>query len=304
MLNTLSYVTVLNRANGDVYRRPRAIDFGEQGAHKFVANTRGATDGVHYFVGSPDGEYEALRLQEGVLIWTMSTAASLDPINAPLVFANGRLYLTNEDGMVICTSVLGNRGRQEWSQRLAGAVREGIHVDQRGCFVPCRDHRIYAFDPLTGGLLWEPFICRGPLDKAIQVGESSIFQYAEQDAFYVLDVATGRLRWTNKDGRLVLALHGGTVYLKDARNNLLILDEMMGPGKPATRIALVGHELFTGNAAAPAIYTAKADGRVFCITPVGVERLTPEMLQEGKAKTKKPPASGPAPTSAPVLAPG
>ncbi|MFB3890814.1 MAG: PQQ-binding-like beta-propeller repeat protein [Phycisphaerae bacterium] len=299
MFNTMNYVAVYNRATGQAMRRPGMIDFSAQGPRKFIANTRGATDGVLFYVGSPTGEYEAIRLQEGVLVWTMSTTSRLEPITAPLVCFAGRVYATNEGGGIFCATSLGVKGRQEWSQKLDGPIRGGIYVDQRGCFVPCVDHRIYAFDAMTGARLWEPFICQGQLSQAIQVGESSIFQAADQDKLYVLDVATGRLRWTSKTGQLVLAIAGGNVYLKDGTGNLQVLDEMMGPNKPSVAVALTGHELFTGNTTAPAIYTAKSDGRVFCITPADLGKLTVDMLQEpGKLRPKR--AAAPTTTSAPA----
>ena len=93
---------------------------------------------------------------------------------------------------------------------------------------------------------------------------------------------------------------GGNVFLKDGVGNLQVMDEMMGPNKPSVSVALTGHELFTGNTVAPAIYTAKANGRVFCITPADLGKLTLDMLQEpGKLKARKPST----PTSAPATAP-
>lgn len=275
MLNTLTGVVVINRTTGEAIRRPGNIVLQDAD----VANTAGTTDGYNYYVAAPNGQYYAVRLQEGVKVWSMFTSS--EPIMAPLVFNNGHLYITNEGGGVYCTAV-GRKGRQEWNHRLDGPVVGGIYVDDRGCFIPCMDHRIYAYNPLTGEKLWDPFICDGQLQQAIQVGENSVFQYADQDKFYCLDVATGRLRWPAiRDGRMVLSVIGGNLYVRDGRNNLLVLDEMLGSRKMS--VPMTGHEMFVGNATAPVMYSGRADGRLFCIAPATLSHLTMDVLK-GKKK--------------------
>ena len=281
LVNTLTQVLVINRDTGEMVRKPGDIVF-----NGYVANGQGATDGVFFYIGSPTGEYHCIRLQEGVKLWTMTTSDKLEPVSAPPVLMGGHLFLTNEGGWVFCTAT-GRHGLHEWEWKMDGPSVGGFSVDDRGLFVPCMDHRIYAFTPLTGQKLWEPFICDGALRQAIQVGENSLFQYADGDKFYCLDLATGRLRWPGlREGRQVLAVTDGALCIRDARNYLLVVDEMLGT--PRQKVGLTGHELFVGNATVPVLYTGRADGRLFCITPTITTNVTLDTIG---AKGRK--AAGP-----------
>ena len=76
---------------------------------------------------------------------------------------------------------------------------------------------------------------------------------------------------------------------------LLVVDEATGAAEVS--IPTNGMDLFVPNATMPVMYTAGADGRVFCIRPKGAGLLTEEILR-GIAASQ--PASAPA--SAPVEA--
>ena len=56
IVNTISYVLLINRTNGQLVRK---FDF------EFVANTPGSSDGGLFYVGSVNGWYHAVRLSEG-----------------------------------------------------------------------------------------------------------------------------------------------------------------------------------------------------------------------------------------------
>jgi len=153
-------------------------------------------------------------------------------------------------------------------------------VDRRGCFVPCEDNRLYAFDGLTGAELWEPFICQGPLRDPIQVGANTIFQYAHGDQFYAINLVNGKERWHKADPRLVMAATGGNVYLLDKSRNLLIVNEILGTVKAS--LPMTGMDVFARNTDASAMYTATRDGRVFCIRLLSAGHMTPDDLKERK----------------------
>jgi outer membrane protein assembly factor BamB len=281
MFNTESYVVVINRETGEVIRKPNAISFG------FAANCRGSTNGAAYYVGSADGRYAAFRLQEGVKSWTMDSTGSANPIAVPVVYLSGRLYVANENGTVVCADVsFLKHASKDWSAKLDGPIRGGFHVDERGCFVPSWNGWLCAFDYATGKKLWDPVGCHGLLREPVQVGASSVFQYAQKDKLYAIDIASGKVRWSIPDASsmFVMGANGENVWLKDSANNLLVVNEMSGA--KILSLPLTGHEMFVPNTDLPVVYTAKADGRIFCMTPTDTARVTREMLR-AKASVKQ-----------------
>lgn len=266
MINTLSYVLVFDRATGKLYRK---IPFD------FAANTSGASDGVSFYVGSTNGWYYAILLREAVKGW-WSVAG--DMITAPIRHYQDRIYVADDSGVVYATSTAGpDKGKKVWTRRLGGPVTAGFHVDSRGCFVGSDDHRIYAFNLEDGKAIWEqPFLCRGPLRESIQVGANTIFQFARRDKFYAINLVTGKQRWSLPEGRKVLALSDGEVFLLTSTNTLLLVDEMLGTVK--TSLPLTGWDLFAANVSQPAVYVASRDGKAACIRKVSAGRLTAESL--------------------------
>lgn len=265
LINSLSHVYVLNRTTGKLIR---VVEF------PFAANTGGATDGAHFVVGATSGLYHALRLMEAVPTWTKGTD---DLLTAPVEHYGGRVFVGSEDRTFRSTRI-SDWGVTEWIRRTGGPITAPFVVDKRGCFVPCEDNRLYAFSALGGAELWRPFVCQGPLRDPVQVGKTSVFQYARQDKFYAVNLASGRKRWSTPVGRLVLMVTGGDVYLLDANLNLLVIDEILGQIKNS--LPMTGFNLFVGNAMNPVIYAGTRDGRLVCIRPLGAGHLKPEMFSK------------------------
>ena len=265
MINSLHSAFVLNRKNG---RLVRSIDLG------FAANTGGTTgvNGRIFVVGSTTGKFYGIRLQEAVRVWTEGTDGLL---TAPIERLGSHAFVAGEDKVFRVTRI--GEGVEEWSTRLAGPVTAPFFVDNRGAFVPCEDNRIYAFSPLSGIQIWQPFVCQGPLREPIQVAERSLFQFARRDKFYAVNLATGRERWSREDGRLVLTVMDGKVYLLNRDGVMLVVDEMTG--EIENSLPMTGFDLFVGNTVAPALYVGTRDGRLVCIRRLTDGHLTPEMMK-------------------------
>ena len=265
-LNTLTHLILLNRSTGKEVRRIplRPVAGGPVHASRDYA-----------IVGTSRGWYYSISLREAIKIWTESTEQT---VSAPIVCFASRAYVGGEDGLLYSVR-LGDQPSEPWSQKTNGPITAAFHVDLRGCFVGSGDGRLYAYNPETGQKLWQPFICNAPLVDPMQVGENSIFQWARGDTFYAIEVATGRKRWDQADGRRVLAAIKPNVYLLDRSNNLVTVDEMLGEVRSI--LPLSGLELFADNTASPAIYAATRTGGLFCIRLLTAGHLTVEML-EGK----------------------
>jgi hypothetical protein len=122
-------------------------------------------------------------------------------------------------------------------------------------------------------------VCHGLLREPVQVGARSVFQHAQKDKFYAVDIASGKVRWSIPEAfsMTVMGSNGENVWVKDSANNLLVVNEMTGT--KVLSLPLTGHEMCVPNTTLPAIYTAKADGRIFCITPGDTARLTQDVLR-------------------------
>jgi len=264
LINTLSRVLVFDRDTGD---KKRDIAF------EFPANTGGACDGEFFYVASTKGWCHAIRLASALPVWAVSTAGL---VSAPVEYHGGHVYIASRDRSVYAAQA-GPLNNVVWRRELPAPIITGFAVDDRGCFVPCQDNRIYALDPMTGEPLWEAFITEGHLLQPIQVSQRSLFQKAEVDKFYAINLANGRLRWTRPDGKLVLAVMNGEVYLLDANGLLEVVNEVLGEVRAT--LPLVGMELFAANTSVPAIYAGDRQGRLFCIRPINAEPLSSDLLQ-------------------------
>ena len=265
LLGTASRVIVLDRDTGEEIRNLPL---------EHPANSGGASDGVNYYYPAVTGLYHAVGLDDGIELWTRKTGGM---IVAPVVHYRDQIYAAGGDEILyVVTS--GPKGETVWRQKLGGAVTAAFEVNDRGCFVPCKDSRLCAFNPFTGEPLWQPFICRAPLDTPVQVGIKAVFQYASGDKFYAVNITDGSQLWSSRDGRLVLAVIEGSVYLLDKDGNIQVVDEMKGRVKAV--MSLAGLKVFAPNATYPAKYGASDSGWVICINTVSQGYITPDMLNK------------------------
>lgn len=283
LINTLSRVMVMDRSTGKLYRNI-PLDF--------AANSSGSTDGSSFYVGSSRGHYSAIRINEALHRWTLSTG---EMITAGVEYFSGRVYVGSLNGTMRSAMVDGV-GKLAWTQCTNGPISADFVVDSRGVFMANEDNRIYAFDTFSGRLLWEqPVVMQGPARTPIQVGENTLFQVAQGEALYAVDLAKGAIRWKNPCAREVMALMDGMAYLRDKGDYLVMVNEMTG--KESGRLPMSGFDVFLPNTKASALYASSADGRVACIRKISAGYLTPELL---KAKPAEAPAAAPVVPAAPV----
>ena len=264
--NTLRHAFVMDRSNGQIVRE---LSLSQ------TANTGGACDGSYFYFASTEGLYHAISLDEAIEVWRLGMDGF---ISARPKAYGGNVYVAAENGWLTAAAP-GGPGRRIWDIRVSGPITADFHVDDRGLFVGCEDSRLYAMEPGTGLPLWEPFITNGPLRTPVQVGDNTLFQYAEADRFYALGVSDGKQRWTHDRARTVLASMNQHVYVRDAANRLLVINEFTGSVRHI--VPLTGLTIFAPNVKAPAIYAATDDGRVVCIRHARAGHLKPEMLSLG-----------------------
>ncbi len=230
IFNTLTDVLIVDRATGKLAMK---VPLG------FAASTGGAvaqdpSGRWVYYLASADGRCHALDLSRVLSLWSTESGAA---VRATPVVYGGVLFVADQNGVLHAGlgEVAGPKAlwdsNQLDSQPMHGAVLADMHVDERGCFVPCEDNRLYAFERATGKALWPAVVCQGPLRQPPQVGENTIYQYALRDRLYAIDAATGVQRWTMPEGRLVVGIvleRGIQVYVLDAAGKLRVVEEITG----------------------------------------------------------------------------
>lgn len=265
VFSTLTEATMYERDTGDFVTR---IDFTRA---EFAANTPTASDGERLYVSSVSGRVFALELETGLAVWHQRTGSM---ISATPEVMSDRLYVASTDGGLHAIEIGSERGEKLWpapgQHQAGGPFLSDIVVNEQGIFAGNGDYNVYAIDPISGRVIWR-FRCGRPVRHAVQVGADTVYAWAQGDAFYAIDLATGqRARWTLPDGRRVLCEIGDTAYVLGKRNTLMEVDATLGTVR--TVIPLSGLDLFVPNVTTPAIYAAGTDGLVCCLRPVDSDR--------------------------------
>ncbi|MCD4824143.1 MAG: PQQ-like beta-propeller repeat protein [Phycisphaerae bacterium] len=266
MINTSTRLLVIDRDTGKIYR-----DFTFK---KFSATNRGSTDGERYYVASSSKMYYAVTLLPAVARWWEEINDEI--IKAPMACYGRRLYMGTMSG-TFRVDFAGDIRERFWEKPLDGPISTEFHVDSRGAFIGCGDGNIYALNLNDGRNLWDPVQVKGDIKDPIRVGELTIFQHVHGDGLYAINLANGTKRWRLPQGRKVLATVNGDVYVLGKDNKLVIVNEITGD--PKASVLLSGFDFFAENLAAPAVYTATRDGRVFCIRSKDAGRLTVEDIK-------------------------
>jgi len=95
-------------------------------------------------------------------------------VTAPMAYFDQRLFMGTMDGLLRCANV-NSYGEKRWERTFDGSIPEKFHVDARGLFLACNDHRIYAFNPYNGKVLWPAVVVKGAVGGPMQIGEKTLF---------------------------------------------------------------------------------------------------------------------------------
>ena len=273
IINTISQVLVFDRSNG---KKIREIELKPQ-----AASTNGATDGNLFYFGSSDGRYHGLALYEAVPAWSRSTTDN-EIINASIRIFNKRIYVAGSDGSFYAADM--DRRKKAVKQKTTGPIIAPFHVDKRGSFVGSTDQRLYAYNLSNTRKLWDPFICGGPIRSEVQVTNDTIYIYAQDDKFYAIDIANGKLRWSSQNDRKVLAVEGANVYLLDEEKRCVrVVTQAKGqPVFGGSLCQMLDMDMFLNNTTTDTIFAASSGGRVMCIKPTSTPPLTQDMIKASK----------------------
>ncbi|MCY2930024.1 MAG: PQQ-binding-like beta-propeller repeat protein [Planctomycetota bacterium] len=268
VVHTAHYVIVLNAMTGKVVRDDSVGRFQD-----VSPGAGGCADSKRFYGVTPKGLCFAYDLDSGIRTWTFGGYSG---VSAPLREFAGQVFLANQDGEIMAAQA-GKSLKMNWMQSISEPIVAPLAVSKRGLFVAGEQGNLQGFESIGGARTWkEPFRCQGRLVDAPQVSGRTVFQYAQGDTFYAVNLSDGKKRWTMKNGRTVLAIVGEEACILDARRVLRVVNEETGKEKYA--LPMTGLDLFLPTTASDGIWAAARDGRVFCLRPLSAGRLTLDKL--------------------------
>ncbi len=143
------------------------------------------------FVGSNDGNIDAISLTTGQLVWSMQLGGD---VSAP-VFGGGIVYATSTTGGVEALSE--STGTVLWTASLAASVQAGPSLDvSGGALVVCDTGGVVQeFNPTTGAEGWT-FQASGSIIASTAISHGSVYFGTSAGLLYALSETTGSELWS------------------------------------------------------------------------------------------------------------
>jgi outer membrane protein assembly factor BamB len=203
------------------------------------------------FVGSADGNLDAISVTTGQLVWTMQVGGD---VLAP-VFGAGMVYATSTSGAVEAFSE--STGTMLWTAGLAASVQAGPSLDvSRGALVVCDSGGVVQeFNPTTGAEGWA-FQASGSITASTAISGGSLYFGTSTGLVYALSELTGSELWSYQAAaaigdtptltaditpghvlELIVGDADGTLYFLDASN--ASVNYTMALGSAVTGVASV-----------------------------------------------------------------
>lgn len=173
------------------------------------------------------GRLHALRATNGAVRWTRPL--ELLPEAVPAV-DEGRSYVTTGDGYLYAFDA--GTGAVRWRRRTGGQGDGNPAAADGVVYVAPGDGYVHALDAASGAVRWRRYVGGGVAFSPVLSG-GLVYAGSVEYYVYALDARTGIVRWRtgngtrpdpadrgvspSVDGRLVLAMHDGTIVALDAR---------------------------------------------------------------------------------------
>lgn len=140
------------------------------------------------------------------------------------------LYAVSNDGSVVCLppepALGGAPAKPRWMYKTEGANSAEISVSGDLLFVPSQDTGLYAFNRMTGIVVWKYF-AGVPLFSGVQVAGENVFLKTKR-GFYCLNTEKGEEQWNYAAGEMLVAVKGEVCYVWTRDEALVQLDLASG----------------------------------------------------------------------------
>lgn len=264
IINDLAHMLVIDRASGEILRDTEFV--------QSTATTAGLCDRTHFYLPGMADMLYAIDLTIGQAVWSLAYEGLA---SVPIRSYGDRVYVGTIEGQMSCF-VVGSAGERRWSIDYDSAILAPFTVDARGLFF-ATGRKIRALDRTTGLSLWEPVHVEGEIHDAMQLSDTTLYQHAQGDGLYAVNLATGDVRWKMENGKTVVAIMDGQAYVIDTANKLNVVNEITG--EVTASLEMMGFDFFVPNTRTPAIYAGSTNGQIYCIRKSDAGQLTAEMLQ-------------------------
>lgn len=127
----------------------------EEGKRRPPIDASPVVSGGRVYVGSQDGNFYSLNLEDGTPIWTFKADG---PIIAPAAVLGDRVYFGDTYGLVYALST--QEGKEQWRFETEGKIEGGLNVlveegQPDRIFFGSHDYFVYCLDASTGKELWK-----------------------------------------------------------------------------------------------------------------------------------------------------
>jgi outer membrane protein assembly factor BamB/tetratricopeptide (TPR) repeat protein len=155
-------------------------------------------------IGSSDGHVYAVDALSNALVWEFTGTGRGGEIVAPLLAADGAVYVCSVDGHAYALATA-QGPRVLWKYPTSAAIRTGPALDPASptLFLAGGDRRLHAVDRRTGAALWTEDLDDVPGGPAV-VGDLVVAGTAS-GAVFARETSTGRPRWRAQVGGAVVA---------------------------------------------------------------------------------------------------
>ena len=199
--------------------------------------------------------------KQPIYLWSHQIAPQATDF-PPLIYSDRVGFLTT-DGELLFVDRYGKGARIERpSFKMNGRITGAAGQYYGTAYVGSDDYNLYAIDLNNARLVWR-YVSGAPILQKPEVNDRDVFISPERIGLRLLDRATGREVWTNRDASRFLATNDRFVYGLDRDGMFYVLDGRRG--STLAKYDLSDWTIPVANEWTDRIYLAANDGQIMCL---------------------------------------